>query len=199
MKARILDPQVNVYSSMEENSISIASLKEGSEIEFGSSKKKAGKVWVPITLSTGQQAYIPGETHIYVIREGALLQNNVDMHAEPSSSSSIKQKLNRNDKVSVLQVVKEDGEDWVRIRDANGSEGFIGGNTRIRVLQQKTKAQARKNMLTGVMWIIAGIVIVYPNFSVSSGGTITYLGYAALLFGVGMLVMGIYQLVTSPV
>jgi uncharacterized protein YgiM (DUF1202 family) len=199
MKARILDPQVNVYSSMEENSISIATLKEGSEIEFGSSKKKAGKVWVPITLSTGQQAYIPGETHIYVIREGALLQNNVDMHAEPSSSSSIKQKLNRNDKVSVLQVVKEDGEDWVRIRDANGSEGFIGGNTRIRVLQQKTKAQARKNMLTGVMWIIAGIVIVYPNFSVSSGGTITYLGYAALLFGVGMLVMGIYQLVTSPV
>jgi uncharacterized protein YgiM (DUF1202 family) len=184
---------------MEENSISIATLKEGSEIEFGSSKKKAGKVWVPITLSTGQQAYIPGETHIYVIREGALLQNNVDMHAEPSSSSSIKQKLNRNDKVSVLQVVKEDGEDWVRIRDANGSEGFIGGNTRIRVLQQKTKAQARKNMLTGVMWIIAGIVIVYPNFSVSSGGTITYLGYAALLFGVGMLVMGIYQLVTSPV
>jgi uncharacterized protein YgiM (DUF1202 family) len=198
MKARILDPQVNVYSSMEENSISIASLKEGSEIEFGSSKRKAGKVWVPITLSTGQQAYIPGETHIYVIREGALLQNNVDMHTEPSSSSTIKQTLNRNAKVSVLQVVKGEGEDWVRVRDANGSEGFIGGNTRIRVLQQKTRSQGRKNVLTGVMWIIAGIVVIYPNFSVSSATTITYLGYAALLFGAGMLVLGIYQYVTSP-
>ncbi|GEM_PF-1276353 len=198
MKARILDQQVNVYSTMDANSISIATLREGSEIEFGGSKRKAGKVWVPIVLSTGQQAFIPGEAHIFVIREGALMQNNVEMHAEPSSSSLVKQNMKRNDRISVLQVVKGDGEDWVRVRDANGSEGFISGNTHIRVLQQKTKAQGKKNMLTGVLWIIAGIVVIYPYFSPAKGGAIVYLGYAALVFGVAMLVTGIYQYTTSP-
>jgi hypothetical protein len=198
MKARILDPQVNVYSSMDANSISIATLKEGSEIEFGGSKRKAGKVWVHIILSTGQQAYLPGDAHIFVIREGALLQNNVEVHAEPSNDSLVKQKMNRNDKVSVLQVVKGDGQDWVRVRDATGSEGYISGNTRIRVVQQKSKAQGRKNMFTGVLWIAAGIVVIYPSFSPTTGGSIVYLGYAAMLFGVVMLGLGIYQFTTSP-
>jgi hypothetical protein len=198
MKARILDQQVNVYSSMDANSISIATLKEGSEIEFGGSKRKGGKVWVPVILSTGQQAFIPGDAHIFVIREGALLQGNVEMHAEPSSDSLVKQKMDRNTKIAVLQVVRGDGEDWVMVRDAHGNEGFISGNTRIRVLQQKTKSQGRKNMLTGVLWIAAGIVVIYPYFTPSKGGAIIYLGYAAMVFGVAMLVTGIYQFTTSP-
>jgi hypothetical protein len=198
MKARILDQQVYAYSSMDDNSVSIAILREGNEVEFGSTKRKAGKVWVPIKLSSGQQAYIPGETHIYVIREGALLQNNVEMHAEPSSSSLVKQKMDRNAKLSVLQVVKGDEENWLMVRDEHGNEGFISVNTRIRVLQQKTKAQGRKNMFTGVLWIAAGIIVVYPYFTPSKGGTIIYLGYAAFVFGIAMLVMGIYQFITSP-
>ena len=32
----------------------------------------------------------------------------------------------------------------------NGSEGYISGDTRVRLIQQKTKAMARKNLLTGV-------------------------------------------------
>jgi hypothetical protein len=198
MKARILDSQVKVYSSTDANAVSLATLPEGSEIEFGSAKRKAGKLWVPITLSTGQQAFIPGETHIYIIREGSIMQNSVELHAEPSSGSLIKSQLARNAKVYILQVVKGDGQDWVRVRDINATEGYISGDTRIRVVQQRTKASSRKNMVTGVMWLIAGLVITFSNSAPASGSSFSLLGYGALLFGAVMLISGIVQYVTAP-
>ncbi len=198
MKARILDPQVKVFATMDDNTVSIGTLNEGSEIEFSGTKRKAGKIWVPITLPSGQKAFIPGETHIFVVRDGALLQDNVPVYSEPSTTSSFKQQLRRNARVTVLQVVKNNDEPWVKIRDANGSEGYISGETRIRVVQQKSKSVGRKNILTGVMWLIAGVVVVYPNPSPTTGGSLIWLGYIALVFGVGMLVYGIYQYITSP-
>ncbi len=198
MKGRILDPQVKVYSSIDANAISIATLPEGSEIEYGPAKRKAGKLWVPITFSTGQMAYIPGETHIYIIREGLILQNNVDLHVEPSAGSLIKQQLKSHPKLFILQVVKGEGQDWVRVRDASGSEGYISGDTRIRVLPQKTKALGRKNMLSGTMWLIAGLVMTFSGNSTTSGGSFSLLGYGAILFGAVMLISGLVQVLTAP-
>jgi hypothetical protein len=197
MKARIVDTQVKVYSSLDANAVSIATLPEGSEIEFGGAKRKAGKLWIPITLSTGQQAFIPGETKLFIIRQGSLLQNTVDLHAEPSSGSFVKQQLNRNSKLYILQVVKGDGQDWVKVRDMSGSEGYIDGNTRIRVMPQKTKAQGRKNILSGVMWVIAGLVITFSGSSPASSGFYLF-GYGAILFGLILLIFGIVQTVTAP-
>jgi len=183
---------------MDEYALSIATLQEGSEIEFGGTKRKSGKQWVPIILSTGQPAYIPAETRIYIIREGALMQNNVDMHSEPSAGSLIKQQLMRNTKLSILQVVKEGGQDWVRVRDASGNEGFIPGDTRVRLTVQKTKAMGRRNMISGGMWLIAGLIMVFSESSAAPGSGFSLLGYFALLFGLVMLVSGIVRFVTAP-
>lgn len=193
MKARILDDQVKVYSSIDANAVSIATLPKGSEVEYGAPRRKAGKMWIPITLSTGQLAFISGETRLFPMREGALMQSDVDLHAEPSAGSLVKQQLARNTRLYILQVVKGDGQDWVRVRDASGNEGYISGDTRIKVLQQVTKASGRKNIITGVMWLIAGIVIIFSGTSPTSGGSFTLLGYGAIVFGVVMLASGIMQ------
>jgi hypothetical protein len=197
MRARILEPQVKVYTSMDANAVSLTTLPEGTEVEFGGAKRKAGKLWVPITLSTGQQAYIPGETKIFVIQQGSILQNNVDLRSEPSSGSLIKQQLARNTKVYILQVVKGDGQDWVKVRDMSGSEGYIDGNTRIRVTAQKTKAQGRKNMFSGAMWLIAGAVVTFSGSSPASSG-FYLLGYLAIAYGLVMVISGIVQMITAP-
>lgn len=197
MKARILDPHVKVYSSIDENSVSIATLLEGSEIEYSATKKKAGKLWVPITLSTGQQAYIPGDTHIFAIREGALMQNSADVHAEPSAESVTTQQLGMNAKFTILQRVNQDGQIWMRIRDINGSEGFISGDTRIRVAQLKTKAAGMKNVVSGVMWLVVGLLLNFSGIAATSGGSFTILGYGAILFGAVMLISGLVQYFTA--
>jgi hypothetical protein len=139
MKARILDPEVKVYSSTDENAVSIASLHIGDEVEFRAPKRKAGKQWIPITLSTGQQVFLPGEARLFIIREGSLMQNDVDLHTEPSAASSVKQQLAKNAKVYILEVIKQEDKDCVRVREANGVEGFISGDTRVKVMPQKTE------------------------------------------------------------
>jgi hypothetical protein len=197
MKARILDPQVKVYSSLDENAISIATLQEGNEIEFGTAKKRAGKLWVPITLSTGQLAYIPGDTHIFAIREGFLMQSTADVHAEPSAESAVTQQLGSNAKFYILQRVSENGQIWMRIRDMKGSEGFIFGDTRIRVTQIKTKAAGMKNVVSGVMWLVVGILLNFSGIAASSGGSFRILGYGAILFGGVMLISGLIQYFTA--
>jgi Bacterial SH3 domain len=199
MKGRILDPQVKVYNTTEENEPSIATLSEGMEVEFGGPERKAGQMWVPVTLSTGQQAFISGEARIFPIREGALMQESVDVHTEPSAESSVKQSLTRNSKMSILEVKKEGDERWVRIRDSAGSEGFIAGDTRIRLVQQKTKAQGRKNLLSGFMWLVAGGLITFSGTPSLSGSAFALLGYGALFFGAAMIIYGVYQVVTAPI
>ena len=198
MKARVIDDQVKVYSSMEANAISIATLAAGSEIEIGAAKRKAGKLWVPVVLSTGQQAFIPAETRIHLVRQGALLQNNIALLTEPAEGALVKQQLTRNTKLEILQVIKDEGKDWVKVRIENGMEGYISGNTRIRVIQQKTKAGGRKNILSGAMWLIAGLVIVFSNSSSNTGSSFTVFGYGALLFGAVMLISGLVQYFTAP-
>jgi hypothetical protein len=199
MKARILDTDVKVYSSIDANAVSIATLQEGSEIEFGPVKKRAGKVWVPITLSTGQQAYIPGDTHIFAIREGALMQNSADVHMEPTAESATKQQLKANAKFYILQRVTQNGQIWMRIRDVNGSEGYIFGDTRIRVIQQKTKAAGMKNVVSGGMWLAIGLLVTFSGISGTSGGSFTVIGYGAILFGAVMLISGLVQYFTAQV
>jgi hypothetical protein len=198
MKARILDSDVKVYSSMDANGVSITTLHAGSEIEFGGPKRKAGKVWVPITLSTGQQAFIPGEARIHMIQQGAIIQNNVELRAGPSSVSMVKQQLPRNTKVYILQVVKEGEKEWVKVRDMSGIEGYIAGDTRLRIIQQQTKALGMKNIRSGVMWLIAGLILLFSTGSPASGGTFLWFGYGATLFGGLMLVMGVVQYLRAP-
>jgi hypothetical protein len=183
---------------MDANAVSIATLPEGSEIDFGPVRRKGGKAWVPITLSTGQQAFVSGDARIFVVRQGTLLQDNVDMLTEPAEGALKKQQLARNTKLEILQVVKGEEQDWVRVRDSNRTEGYISGNTRIRVTQQKTKAMGRKNILTGAMWLIAGLVIIFSGSSGNSGSSFNLLGYGAILFGAVMLISGLVQFFTAP-
>jgi Bacterial SH3 domain len=198
MKATIRDSNVKVYSSMDANGLSIATLQQGNVIEIGSRKRSGGKFWTPIVLSTGQQAFIPAEAKIFVLRQGALMQNNVEVHSEPSSGSLIKQQLSRNTKISILDVVTEQGQQWVRITDAVGNEGFISGDTRVRIKPVRTKASAGKSMMSGGMWLVAGLVMVFSERSAPAGSGLSMLGYFALLFGIVMLISGVIQFFTAP-
>jgi hypothetical protein len=198
MKGRILDPQVKVYSSMDDNTVSMATLKEGNEVEFGGVKRKAGRFWRSVSLDNGQQGYIAAEAGIYPIRKGALMQDKVEVHSEGSADSPVTQQLAGNVKILILQVIKGEGDGWVRIRDENGNEGYISGSTRIKLIQEKTKAMGRKNVVTGLMWLIAGLVIAFSGSSAFSGGSFSLLGYAAIAFGVIMLVIGARQYFTAP-
>ncbi len=197
MKAIILDPQAKVYESIDANPISIATLSQGSEVEIGPAKRKAGKLWVPVILSTGQKAYLPGETKLHIVREGSTMDKDVEMHSEPSVTSPIKQQLPKNTRLSILEVIKQDDQAWVRVRDGAGSQGYIRGETRFRLAPQKSKANGRRNMITGGMWLIAGLIFTFSENSVASSNGLSLIGIGALAFGAIIFISGLVQYLTA--
>jgi hypothetical protein len=83
----------------------------------------------------------------------------------------------KNARFYLTNVVKQDNKDWVRVRDYSGNEGFIDGQTKIRVIPEvvkATKAIGSKNMLYGALWCIGGIVVTVVTYSAASSGGGTY-------------------------
>ena len=197
MRGRIRDPQVKLYSSPEVNAISIATLVEGTEVEFGKTIKREGKKWTEVIMPSGQKGYIPAETRVFPYRLGALLQNNVPMYTQPNSESQVRATLSRNTKLYMTDVVRTENQDWVKVRDLNGAEGYISGRTQIRAIAEKTKALARKNMIGGALWCIGGIAVTVYTYGASSSGGTYIVAWGAILFGFVQLVQGIYQYFTA--
>jgi hypothetical protein len=197
MRARILDPQVKLYSSPEPNALSLATLEQGAEIEFGAVIKKSGKKWVEVLMPTGQKGYIPAETKVFHLRMAAPLQNNVKIYHDATEHSLVLNTLKRGSKVLLVEVVRRDGRDWVKVREPNGVEGYISGQTRLRVTPPKTKALARKNMISGVLWCIGGIIVTTATMSAASEGGTYIIAWGAILFGAVQFIQGVYQYFTA--
>lgn len=198
MRARILDQQVKLYSSPEPNALSLATLTEGTEIEFGKVIRAGGQKWVEVIMPSGQKGYLPEATRVFPFRLASPLQNNVPVYSEPSEQSLVRQKLQRNSKIYLTNVSRIGDQDWVQVRDMNGAEGYISGRTRLRVVQQKSKALGRKNMITGALWCIGGIVVTIATYGAASSGGGTYIvAWGAILYGAVQLVTGIYQYFTA--
>lgn len=197
MRAKILDQQVKLYSSPEPNALSLATLAEGTEIEFGKTIKAGGKKWIEVILSGGQKGYLPAETRVYPFRLAIPLQNNVPMYNQPTAHSLVRLTLKRNTKIYLIGVTRSQDLDWVKVRDLTGVEGFISGQTRLRVIPEKSRALARKNILSGALWCGAGIVITSLGATSSGGGTY-FVAWGAILYGAIQLITGLYQYFTAP-
>jgi len=197
MRARILDPQVKLYSSPEANALSLATLTEGTEIEIGGVKKKDGKQWVEVIMPTGQKGYILGNTRIFHFRLATLLQKEVNVYSQPTSDSLVRTRIDKNSKFYLTEVVKVDGMDWVKVRDLVNAEGYIPGQTRIRVLPEKTKALAKKSLISGAMWLIGGTVVTIVTYSGTSNGGSYIIAWGAILYGAVQLIIGFYQYFTA--
>jgi hypothetical protein len=202
MKARIIEQPARVYNDINMNSLSITELAIGSEVELGSVKKKDGKEWVAVTLPNGQQGYLPGETRIYHIKRATLLDGSVKVWAEPSAQSAVTTQYKKNTQFYLTDVVKQDSQDWVKIRDLAGHEGFIEGRTKIKIIPETarvTKASGGKNMLYGALWCIGGIIVTAATYSsaVSSGGGRYFVAWGAIIFGGIQFLQGLYQYLTA--
>jgi hypothetical protein len=201
MKARIVGQAARVYSQPDANSLPVADLAVGYEMEMGGVIKNAAGEWVGVVLPNGQRGYLPGNTRIFHIKPVILLQKEVFVYAEPSAVSVVKTRYRRNASFFLADTVERDGKRWVRIRDAGGVEGFIDGQTKIKVIPEASKASGAKNMLYGALWCIAGIVItaVTYNMASSGGGGRYIIAWGPAIFGAFQFFKGLFQFLKSRV
>ncbi len=200
MKARIIEQPAKIYGEADMNSPALMELAIGRELELGAVTKKDGKDWVAVTLPTGQRGYVSGDTRIYHIKRATLLQGKATVFVEPKAQSIIKTELQKNAQFYLLDVIKQENREWVKVRDLSGNEGFIDGATKIKVgpeTAKATKAAGRKNMLYGALWLIGGIVVTVVSYSAASGGGTYLITWGAIIFGGFQFVQGLYQYMTA--
>lgn len=198
MKARIIEQPAKVYSDANISSPSITELSIGSEIEIGGIKKKNGQSFVTVNLADGKKGYMLGNTHVFIIKQATLRQEKANVYAEPSAGSVLTTSIQKNSQFYLTDVVKQDNKSWVKIREISGREGFIEGQTKIKVIQEKakpTKYNGRRNMLFGALWCIGGTVVTVATYSAaSSGGGGRYvIAWGAILFGAVQFFQGLFQ------
>ena len=189
MKAILTDDQVLVYSSMEENNISIATLHKGEEMELGKVTRKKTKTWVEISLAGGQKGFIPGETKIFTVRKAQLVSNSVDMMDAPASTANLVKTYTKGSIFTVTLFEKTDEGNWFKVRDEAGQEGFIPStSTKLKVVQEPTRSGAIRNLITGLIFTVIGVVLTFMNSAPDQANSMIYISYAVIFFG--LLQMG---------
>ena len=100
-----------------------------------------------------------------------------------------------------MEGIKQDAKSWVRIRDAARVEGYIDGQTKIKVIAEAariTNALGKKNMLYGALWCIGGTIITVGTYTAaSSGGGTYFITWGAIIFGALQFLQRLYQFVTA--
>lgn len=132
MKARILDTTW-VFAEMDPDAEAVASLQRGSEVELGEAITQDDQDWVPISWGEEESGYIRGDTQVFVVRQARVMQKTADLYTAPGSVGVMKEVLSQGERLEMLDILDLDEGRWVRVRDAQGNEGYLSGKTRIRL------------------------------------------------------------------
>jgi len=184
MKAILTEESAPVYSSAEDQAISIATIHKDEVMELGKViRKRGGKVWVEITLPNDVKGYIVGGTKIFAVRNALIPRNPADLVEAPQKDARVVKTLVRNKIVTVYGVEKNDEGSWFKVTDEDGTQGYISTDAKLRVAPELSRSGARRNLITGLVFIFIGIVLSFMNGQSSQAGGIVYLAYAVVFFG----------------
>jgi SH3-like domain-containing protein len=142
MHISLKDDKVPVFSKADGSSLLLTRVAAGEEMDLGRSVKGRDGDWVEVTLADGRRGYIAGDTRIYKIKTASLKQDEADMLERPSFDAARKMRLTRGQKFLLLDVLEAGRESWVRIRDMQGREGYIHGETSIAAEEEGRSAVA---------------------------------------------------------
>lgn len=197
MKAILTDEDALVYGSTEDDSISIATVHKGDEVDLGKVIRKKGKVWVEIALPGNQNGYIPGDTKIFAIRKGQVSNKTADLVDSPSPTATVLKTLKKGDIVTVNGIEKNDEGSWFKALDDSGANGFISTSAKLKVVPEYTRSGATKNMITGLVFVVIGVGLAIMNFKSASASLAIYIAYAVVFFGLLQGGQGVFEYIKA--
>ncbi|HBG60497.1 MAG: hypothetical protein A2Y03_10530 [Omnitrophica WOR_2 bacterium GWF2_38_59] len=173
MRVRVLDERADVYQQSNKESNVVGELRLGDEFTLGKVVKYKGAEWVASTMSDGTRGYVLGDIKVYCIREVILCQKNANVYQNPDSNSKVKMTLKKGEKLTLLNLINQNGSDWVEVRTEEGEVGFISAETRVKNIasDELFKEKDYKAFMTGVL-IIGGLIGIPLIYGV--GGGISY-------------------------
>jgi hypothetical protein len=173
-------------------------LNADDEVDLGNTKKAEGKKWCAVALRDGQQGYIAGDTPIRTLPHVKLDQAEAAILPGPEQTGDPGQTMKRGASFLILKTIEVDGRKWVKIRDANGREGYMDGEVKIQNVAAKGANSPEHDMIVGALWCIGGIVVTVATYSAvaRSGGTY-FVAWGAVLSGGIQFLKGLFRAISE--
>jgi hypothetical protein len=195
MKARLVDDSAKIYAEPQDQSLTIVTLNKDDEFEMGKVLRKKKDAWVEVILPSGQIGYLPGSTKIFTIKKIITQANNIEIHESADTESQVIKSLPKGSIVTAIAVEHNNEKPWIKIIDSEGTTGFVKGESKIRLYQEPTRNNARKQIITGGIFSIFAVVYYYFTAVIAkSSDNMEILIVVILAFGLIQLVQGIMQM-----
>jgi hypothetical protein len=191
MKVKITQETAILYPQPDESSGPVHTLNRGDVSELGGVKKVAGKQWVEMTLFDGTKGYVPGGTHLFALIQ-AQLNRKTPLYAT-ADKSLVKMDLPRRTMVNFLDLIEQNGQQWIYIQDALGNQGYIEPTTSITRRDPITKKTGITNMWVGGAFFVVGVIVTIVSYASASSGSNYYLCWGAIIFGLVQFIQGLIQ------
>lgn len=194
MRGILVEDEIKVFGEPSNQTLSITSLKKGDEFELGKVSRKKKEVWVEVTLASGQTGFISGETKIFVIKKVQFFADNIEAHEAPSAESAVIKTYPKKTVVTAVGYESDEGKGWVKIIDQDGLTGYVKGESKIRVYQEATKENGKKQMLSGGMFaVLAAAFYIFSMSKEQTNSNMSILIVAVFAFGLMQLVQGFLE------
>lgn len=194
MRGILVEEIIKVYAEPNDQTLSITSLRKGDEFDLGKVSRKKKEVWVEVTLDSGQTGYISGETKIFVIKKVQFFADNIEAHESPSQESTVIKTYPKKTIVTAVGFESDEGKGWVKIIDAEGVTGYVRGEAKIRVYQEASKQNGKKQMFSGGMFaILAAAFYIFSMNQEQATSNMSILVVAVFAFGLMQLVQGFLE------
>lgn len=135
-RAIIIGEAPSIYQDAQLTKSLDVPLLPDSEMVISTQEGKAVKVILP----GGQHGYIDGETVLNFIRRSWLASPQADIYTDASSSSPVMNTYQKGDEFEMLNVIEQNGKEWVRIRDLSGKTGFL--KAKVKVITEDSLKEA---------------------------------------------------------
>lgn len=194
MRGILVEEEIKVFAEPSDQTLSITSLKKGDEFELGKVSRKKKEVWVEVTLDSGQKGFITGETKIFVIKKVQFFADGIEAHETPAQENPVIKTYPKKTVVTAVGYESDEGKGWVKIVDAEGLTGFVRGESKIRVYQEPTKENGKKQMFSGgIFAVLAAVFYFFSLGNAQSTSNMSILIVAVFAFGLMQLVQGILE------
>lgn len=127
MKALLKDDKVKFHLDAELAQPPASELSAGTEVELGESPGPS----FPVVLPDGRHGFIPKDTLFQPFQRAFLDKNKADVLAAPMKAAPVVRTLEKGSEFEIVATVPGDGQEWVRIRDLNGADGYLDGKVKV--------------------------------------------------------------------
>lgn len=195
MKFKILQETASLYPQPDLNSGPVRTLSRGDLGELGGVKRVSGKQWVEATMMDGSKGYLPGDTRIFSLIRASL--NRKTPLYGMADRGMAKMELPKRTMITFVDLVEQNGQQWIYVQDDAGNQGYIEGNTSITRRDPVTKKTGINNMLVGGAFFVLGLIVTIASYSAASAGGTYYLCWGAIIFGAIQFIQGLIQYLTA--